>query len=81
MAKGVVQYIGPDSGMVAVKTQGNDFTIIETTNDDFEIGDVVQWESDLYLGPCTCQNVTRRRNMHVIMQNHAVPMEALKDHL
>jgi len=80
MTKGIVRLINPRVGFIAIETDGNDFTIVEVTSDDeFEIGDVVQWEQALGLGFDTYYNLTQRKKVDLIAQNHAVRPDALRE--
>jgi hypothetical protein len=81
MAKGIVRHLNQQRGMVAIETEGNGFTIVELMGDEFEIGDLVQWDNAMGLGSQTYRNLTQRKSVRLIAQNHAVSQSNLREQL
>jgi hypothetical protein len=79
--KGKVHVANPPRGRVAVQT-GDGFTIIEVTKEtDFRVGDEVQWTNGTDMGSQTYRNVTTRMDVLVVVQNHWVVPEQLRQQL
>lgn len=82
MLTGIVYAMNPRRGMVAIKTEEYDFTIIELLgDDDIELGDEMRWKNDTGLGGETYLNVSKGRRMEVYVQNHWVPEKQLRQQL
>jgi len=79
--KGIVFKINPNGGMIALKVDENDFTIIEASTDDFEIGDEIRWDEDEGLGSGSVFNVSEDTDVEVIFQNHNVQTGQLRTQL
>jgi hypothetical protein len=79
---GVVHAINRRRGMVAIRTEGHGFTIIELLSDDkIEFGEEMHWTNDAGLGHQEYRNVTKGTVMRVFAQNHRVPPGLLRQQL
>lgn len=68
--------------LVAVLTEEGDYSIFEMLSDDeFEKGDIVVWNSTIPLGDCMIKNHTQEVNMEVYFQNHHISASAVKDQM
>lgn len=80
--EGVVFKINWQRGMVAIKTETDDFSIIELLGDGtIEEGDEVYWEDHTTLGGDVIKNVTQCCELDVYFQNHYVTANNLKQQL
>jgi len=79
--KGIVFKINPNGGMIALKVDENDFTIIEASTDYFEIGDEVSWDEDEGLGCGSVFNVNQEMDVDVTFENHNVQTSQLRTQL
>ena len=68
--KGTVYKVNGD--MIALKVDENDFTIIEVSTDEFEVGEEVTWDADEGLGSGTVYNLSQDEEVDVMFQNHNV---------
>ena len=79
--KGKIYSANAPRGRVAVKTEDG-FTIIEVTNEsDFRVGDEVQWINGTDLGSQTYRNITKGTDVEVVVQNHWVAPEQLRQQM
>lgn len=78
--RGSVKHINPNRSMVAVLTEEN-YSIIELTGDELEIGDIVEWTAEHPSGSHTIRNLTRGSQISVFFQNHCVPQSQLRQQL
>lgn len=79
--KGSVEQINPQKSMVAVRTEDDDFSIIELLRDEVEIGDELEWSGHYPLGGHTINNLIQRRKMSVFVQNHCLHQSPLRQQL
>jgi hypothetical protein len=80
--KATVVHIHQQRGMVALLTEMGEYSIIELTGDDVEMGDVLRWTSGDYpAGFETVTNTTQGAQIEVIFQNHCVPKHQLRQQL
>lgn len=79
--RGKVKYINPSRGMVAVKTDDDDFSVFESLGGDFEVGDEVSWDAHNPLGGGTVINHTQTMRISVFFENHYVPPSQLRKQL
>jgi hypothetical protein len=80
--KGVITDINIKKGMVSVQTESEDFSIFEILGDDnFEIGDEVEWIEEQPLGGSKITNFTQNETSDVFFQNHWVSLANLKKQL
>lgn len=80
--KGTVHSMNPRRGMVAIATEGHGFTIIELLSDEnLEIGDVLEWSPDTGLGEQRYRNLTKNTTFAVFAQNHWVALHRLRQQL
>lgn len=78
---GEVAYIHAARDMVAVLSDGEDYSIIELLGDEVEIGDRLQWQDFHPLGGETIRNLTKGCTLSVFFQNHGVPQSQLRQQL
>lgn len=74
--KGTVSRISR-RGLVAIKTEDEDFSIVEVDTDAFDIDDEVFWKDATALGSGHVTNRTQREKVEVFFQNHNVSLEDL----
>jgi hypothetical protein len=68
--------------MVAIDTERYAFTIIELLSDQqIEVGDKMAWRDDTGLGSQDYQNLSKRKVMRVLVQNHWVSQAQLRQQL
>ena len=79
---GTVSAINARRGMIAIATEDDGFTIIELTSDwDIEVGDVIAWTNGYGLGSEVYENITKKTQSDVFVQNHAVSKSNLHQQL
>ncbi len=78
---GQVVHINHQRGMVAVLTSRGEYSILELSCDEMEVGDELKWDGEYPCGFKTIVNATQRRNITVIFQNHCVPKNQLRQQL
>lgn len=79
---GTVAAINSVTGMVAIKTHDDGFTVIELIEDwDLEIGDELIWNNGYGLGSETYINVSNGAQAEVCVQNHSVTQAMLRQQL
>ena len=79
---GTVAEINPQRGMVAISTEDDGFTIVELLGEwDIDVGDSIAWENGYGLGTEIYQNLTRRNQGQVYVQNHSVGPAILRQQL
>lgn len=79
---GTVVAVNQTRGMVALRTEEGDFSIMEMLGDDPpEIGDEIRWKGDTPLGGETVKNVSQGMTYEVYFQNHYVTRSQLRDQL
>ena len=82
MQSGVVFKINARRGMVAVRTEDNDFTIVELLEEcDLAIGHVLEWAESTGLGEQVYKNLTTGRRIRFYVQNHWVKLRQLDQQL
>ena len=70
---GIVAKINHRSGMVAVQTETNDYSILEIIGGDpIKEGDEVSWENDTGLGHGILSNLSQNLKYEVYFQDHWV---------
>ncbi len=70
---GIVAKINHGSGMVAVQTESNGFSILEIIGGDpIREGDEVFWENDTGLGHAILSNLSQNLQYEVYFQDHWV---------
>lgn len=79
--RGMVRYINPHRGMVAVQTADGDFSVFESLGGDFDIGDEVSWNAYNPLGGDEVTNHTQQTSISVFFENHNVPPSQLRSAL
>lgn len=80
--KGTVYNINSTRGMVGVKVESGNFSVFEMLSDDnFHIGDELEWKEHNPLGDCKIKNGTENEFAEVYFQNHDVPLQNLKSRL
>ena len=70
--RGTVEEINGRSGMVAVLTEGGDYSVLELLGDEVEEGDELVWSGDYPLGGESVKNLTQGVIMDVFFQNHTI---------
>ena len=79
--KGEVVHINQQRGIVAIRTETDEFSIIELLGDEVEVGDQLQRSGDHPLGSENIKNLTQGTRMDVYFQNHGVPQSQLRQQL
>jgi hypothetical protein len=80
--EGVVKYINPTRGMVAVLIEDGQYSVFELLGGDpVEQGDVVSWLDDTALGSELITNHTQKQRYEVYFQNHYVHPSHLRQQL
>lgn len=81
--KGIIHQINLQRGMVAVRTEQNDFSVFELLGglDHIEEGDIVSWIGSTPLGGQQISNHTRNLSLYVYFQNHHVSYGQLHEQL
>ncbi len=69
--KAKIKQIDYQKGFVYVQTEDDSTSMFEILSDDnFEIGDVVQWKEYEPFGNCEIKNVTQNETVEVFFQSH-----------
>lgn len=69
--RGVVEQVNKERKLVAAKTDDGDYTIVELTGDDADVGDVLVGDLQRE-GRMPILNQTRRKTINVVIQNYYV---------
>lgn len=78
---GRVVAIDRSRGLIAIETELHGFTIVELLSDaDVETGDPLHWDSDLDKGTQTYMNGNTGRRLDVIVRQHLLGREAVREH-
>ena len=79
---GTVAAINPKRGMVAIATEDDGYTIIELLSSwDIEVGDTLLWRNGHGLGSEIYENVSKKTEAEVYVQNHSVAKNILDSQL
>ena len=79
---GYVHTINRRRGLVAVATDGNDFTILELVGTDpISLGDQLEWPDDTALGRAVFRNITKGAAANVKVLAHGVPPSQVRQSL
>lgn len=82
MRSGTLKAINRNRGMAAILTEDDAYTIIELlSDDDFEVGDEMDWEDDYGMGSSRYRNVTKGIACEVYVQSHGVHHTQLRQQL
>ncbi len=68
-------------GMIGVRTDAGDYSVIEVSADQVTVGDTVEWTGETPLGRKWLMNTSRGLRFSAFFQRHGVRKDQLKQEL